>query len=242
MTQERLDKILIDRNLVSTRMEAEKTIKEIGVKVNGKLITKPGKKFDTECSIELIGQENEYLNINGLKLKKAVQEWNLNLRDTRVLEVGSGHGGCTQFLLQSGVKSIDCIDHAIELNDEILQQKNVRFHSLGFRALTKNILPDEFSACIIDIDSAPLKEVIPFVLGFVQPKGDFIFFFKPQLETTKKELNKMGVVKDQKLIPLLIHQFKQQATLNQLDFIAQFESPILGEAGNREYLFHFKKK
>lgn len=242
MILERLDKILIARKLVANRIEAERTIKEIGVKVNGKLITKPGKKFDSESAIELAGQENPYVNVNGLKLSKAISEWGLDLQSKTILDIGSGDGGCAEFLLENDVESITCIDKTKELNSDILSNEKVTFHKSGFRELTKNLLPNEFDMCILDIDSAPLKEILPFIQGYVKPKGEVLMFFKPQMETEKKELNKLGLLKDPKLIPLLKHHMQKEAELNQLTFIADFESPILGDNGNREYIFHFIKK
>ena len=71
--EERLDKILIQRNLVSTRVRAERMIRETGVKVDGKLITKTGKKFPVDCKIELIEEENPWVSRGAYKLLEAIE-------------------------------------------------------------------------------------------------------------------------------------------------------------------------
>lgn len=78
MELERLDKILINRGLVSTRVRAEELIKENGVLVEGKLLTKPGKKFPVDVKLELLGQELQYVSRGALKLEKALDLWNIN--------------------------------------------------------------------------------------------------------------------------------------------------------------------
>lgn len=243
MAEERLDKIIMARNLVSNRVEAEKTIKEIGVKVNGRLITKPGKKFDTEASIELLGVDNPYVNLNGLKLKKAIEAWDLSIENKTALDIGAGVGGCTEVLIEENVASVTTVDKEIKLDTELSNNEKIKSqNSIAFRELNTNILPDLFDICIIDINTTKLEETVPFVQGFVKSGGDIIAFFKPQVEADKKEVNKIGALKDNKAIPLLLHYVKKMAENNQLDLINEFESPILGECGNREYLLHLKKR
>ena len=79
--EERIDKILVQRNLAETRVKAEKIIQEIGVKVYGKLVTKPGKKFAIDCEIDMISEDLPWVSIDSLKLIEAISNWKLTIEN-----------------------------------------------------------------------------------------------------------------------------------------------------------------
>ena len=89
MQEERLDKILIQRNLVTTRTRAEQIIREVGVKVDGKLVTKTGKKFPVDCVIELVEEEIPWVSRAALKLIDALEAWSPKISKGVFLDVGA---------------------------------------------------------------------------------------------------------------------------------------------------------
>src|SRR5690606_5938226 len=104
--EERLDKILIQRKLVSTRVRAERIIQDEGVRVNGKLVNKPGKKFPIDVTIEMLAEEIPWVSRGALKLIHAVEKWDLNFKDLTVLDVGASTGGFTEIALHFGATQV----------------------------------------------------------------------------------------------------------------------------------------
>ena len=103
---ERIDKILVQRNLVETRVRAEEVISEVGVKVNGKLINKPGKKFAVDCKIELVSEEFPWISRESLKLVEALNKWKIDVTEGVFLDVDCSKGDFTDVLLTKGAKKV----------------------------------------------------------------------------------------------------------------------------------------
>jgi 23S rRNA (cytidine1920-2'-O)/16S rRNA (cytidine1409-2'-O)-methyltransferase len=97
--EERLDKILIQRGLISTRVRAEKMILETGVKVAGKLINKPGKKFPIDIDIEMLAEEIPWVSRGAFKLLQALETWKIDVTGLTAIDLGASTGGFTEVLL-----------------------------------------------------------------------------------------------------------------------------------------------
>ena len=108
--EERLDKVLMDRNLVSTRVRAEQIIRESGVLVNGKLFTKPGKKVAVDATIELLAEEIPWVSRGALKLVRAIETWSLTFEGKTVLDIGASTGGFTEVSLSKGALKVFAVD------------------------------------------------------------------------------------------------------------------------------------
>jgi len=113
MEEERLDKLLVQLNLVSTRVRAEKIIKEDGVKVNGVLITKTGKRFPIDSKIELVAEEIPWVSRGALKLIGAIEKWPLEINGKTFIDIGASTGGFTEVLLKNGASKVYCVDVAL---------------------------------------------------------------------------------------------------------------------------------
>ena len=95
MQEERIDKILLERGLVCTRVRAEEIIKKYGVKVNGKLFSKPGKKVPTDSVIELLAEEIPWVSRAAFKLIAALDHWKIDVQDRSYIDLGASTGGFT---------------------------------------------------------------------------------------------------------------------------------------------------
>ena len=91
--EERLDKILLQRNLVSSRVRAEQMIREVGVRVDGKLINKTGKKFSVDCKIEIIQEEIPWVSRGALKIIEAIELWKPAINGGTMMDIGASTGG-----------------------------------------------------------------------------------------------------------------------------------------------------
>lgn len=243
MEEERLDKILIQRKLVSTRTRAEQIIRETGVKVNGKLITKTGKKFPVDCDIEMIAEEIPWVSRGAFKLIDGIKEWNPDIKEKVMLDIGASTGGFTQVLLDNDAAKVYCVDvGSKQLHTKIDEdERTVNLEKTHVRELTPKLIPELADGCVIDVSFISLEKIFPFVHAFMKPNAWMIALVKPQFEVGKENIGKGGVVKDKKLYPEVIESIKQSASRNQLKWEATTDSPILGGDGNREFLMFLRK-
>ena len=107
--EERLDKILLQRNLVSSRVRAEQMIREVGVRVDGKLINKTGKKFPIDCKIEIIQEEIPWVSRGALKIIEAIELWKPAINGGTMMDIGASTGGFTEVLLHNGASKVFCV-------------------------------------------------------------------------------------------------------------------------------------
>ncbi len=241
--EERLDKLLMDRNLVSTRVRAEQIIRESGVLVNGKLFTKPGKKVPKDANLDLLAEEIPWVSRGALKLVKAVEAWNLDFSDKIVLDIGASTGGFTEVALHHGATKVFCVDVGRDqLHLRIKEdQRVVNLERTHVRELTLKLIPDEIDICVIDVSFISLEKIFPFIHSFLKSKAQIIALVKPQFEVGKEHIGKGGIVKNKSLYPQVIEKITKEAQKNNLKSLQTIESPILGGDGNMEFLMLLEK-
>jgi 23S rRNA (cytidine1920-2'-O)/16S rRNA (cytidine1409-2'-O)-methyltransferase len=243
MEEERLDKILIQRKLVTTRVRAEKIIRETGVNVNGKLVTKTGKRFPLDCEIEMLAEEIPWVSRGAIKLLAAIEKWNPTIKGGTFMDIGASTGGFTEVLLTNEASKIFCVDVGTkQLHERIdSNERVINLEKTHVRELTPKLIPEMNDGCVIDVSFISLEKIFPFVHSFLKPGAFVIALVKPQFEVGKKNVGKGGIVKDKKLYPVVIENIKRLGSLNNLTFIDIIDSPILGGDGNQEFLIYFKK-
>ncbi len=243
MEEERLDKILIQRNLVSTRVRAEKIIRETGVMVDGKLVTKTGKRFRTDCKIDMLAEEIPWVSRGAIKLLAAIEKWNPTIKDGTFMDIGASTGGFTEVLLQNGASKVYCVDVGTnQLHERIASDERViNLEKTHVRELTPKLIPEMNDGCVIDVSFISLEKIFPFIHSFLKENAFVIALVKPQFEVGKQNIGKGGIVKDKKLYPTVIENIKRLGSMNNLTFIDLADSPILGGDGNKEFLIYFKK-
>lgn len=241
--EERLDKLLIQRKLVSTRVRAERIIREDGVKVNGKLVTKTGKKFPLDCKIEMITEEIPWVSRGALKLEEALNVWAPKIKGTVCMDIGASTGGFTEVLLSKDAQKVFSVDvgHG-QLHPKVLEDKRcINLEKTHVRELTPKLITEAIDGCVIDVSFISLEKIFPFIHSFIKEDGFVIALVKPQFEVGKKNIGKGGIVKDKKLYPEVLKKIKASAKANHLDYKEHITSPILGGDGNQEFLMYFRK-
>jgi 23S rRNA (cytidine1920-2'-O)/16S rRNA (cytidine1409-2'-O)-methyltransferase len=241
--EERLDKILVNRSLISTRVRVEKMIEETGVKVNGKLITKPGKKFMSDVAIELIEEEIPWVSRGALKLIKALDHWNIDVTNKIAIDLGASTGGFTEVLLSKGIQKVFSVDVGTDqLHARIKEnEKVIDLQKTHVRELTNHLITDVVDIVVIDVSFISLEKVFPFLHPFLSNDATIVALVKPQFEVGKENVSKGGIVKNQKLYPQVIENVKNYALRSNLTYQDHIESPLLGGDGNREFLMWLKK-
>lgn len=241
--EERLDKLLLQRMLVSSRTRGEELIKSGEVLVNGKTVDKPGKKIPVDARIQLLTQELPFVSRGALKLLHALDFWAIPVEGLKLMDIGASTGGFTQVLLERGAAEVTCIDVGSgQLHEKLRSDPRIRnFEKTHVRELTQRHFPEPVDGAVIDVSFISLEKVIPFLIPFLQPRAFVIALVKPQFEVGRGNVDKHGIVKSPALYPDVIENISRMAGQSSLEVIGVTDSPIKGGDGNREFLMYLRK-
>ncbi len=235
LLNERLDIVLYEKNLVSSRTEAQALIIAGEVLVNGQVVYKPSFIINPEDNIE-IKTAKKYVSRGGLKLEKALRVFNIDVKGKTCIDIGASTGGFTDCLLKNGAKKVYSVDVGYGQLDYTLRTDTrvVPMEKYNARYLEPNDFEDVSFACI-DVSFISVKLILPHLLKCVNTESYIVVLIKPQFEAGK-EFVKKGVVKSTQIreqVCLNIMNFSSAAgySVKGLDF-----SPIKGPKGNIEYL------
>lgn len=241
--EERIDKILLQRNLVSSRVRAEKIIEEFGVLVNGKLIQKAGKKFPIDVEIKLMQEDIPWVSRGALKLLKAKETWNIDFENKTVLDIGASTGGFTEIALHFNAKKVFCVDVGKDQLHPTIKsnEKVINLEKTHVRELNSTIISELIDVCVVDVSFISLEKIFPFIHPYLKDGSEIITLVKPQFEVGKENISKGGIVKNKALYPKVIEKVIFEAKKSNLNYKNHIESPILGGDGNLEFLMHLIK-
>ena len=242
--EERLDKILVQMNVAESRAIAEKMIRKTGVKVDGKLINKPGKKCDPNSDIQIVKTTEDPLLTRGLKLKEAIQKWKLEIKNKTILDLGSAKGSFANVLVENHAKQVYCVDfNGVELDPALNENsKIIELKNTGVRDLPTAKFDSPIDGITIDITSFSINSILPFIHSLLKANKFVIAIYRPYLDTDKVHLSKEGVLKNKKIINQKIIEVKETVSNNNFDCKGQIDSPMLGLDGNQEYILYLIKQ
>jgi 23S rRNA (cytidine1920-2'-O)/16S rRNA (cytidine1409-2'-O)-methyltransferase len=242
--EERLDKILVDRGLVTSRTRGEELIKNGDVLVNGISIEKPGKKIPVDANIILLNEELSWVSRGALKLIKALDHFQVDVTNKTWIDIGASTGGFTEVLLSKNAELVYCVDvgHG-QLHERLRNHpKIINIEKTHVRELSNHQVPHAVDGIVIDVSFISLEKVLPFTPNFLNDGGLLIALIKPQFELEKKSLNKNGVVKSSSVYPSVLEKIQRVASDSNFEVIGIIDSPIVGGDGNKEFLLYAIKK
>ena len=236
--KQRLDIVLLERQLADSREKAQALILAGQVTVNGQRIDKPGQSVEAEVRIE-VAQPLKYVSRGGLKLEAALEQFRISAKNRVCMDVGTSTGGFTDCLLQNGalrVHAVDTgagqIDWRLRNNPQVILHERVNARYLTFDEIGELI---DVIACDVSFISVTL--LISALAPLLARGGDWIVLVKPQFEVGRERVGKGGIVSDPASHQLACD--KVAAALAAAGFASErIESPILGAEGNREFLLH----
>lgn len=241
--KERLDILLVKRNLAESREKAKAIIMAGNVFVDGQREDKAGSSFLESVNIEVKGLSLKYVSRGGLKLEKAIENYGLTLKDTVCMDVGSSTGGFTDCMLQNGARKVYAVDVGTnQLAWKLRQDERViSMEKTNIRYLEPETINDEISFISIDVAFISLTKVLLPVRNLLKDKGEVVCLIKPQFEAGRDKVGKKGVVRDpsvhvQVIETIILYAINLGFRILNLDY-----SPIKGPEGNIEYLLHLKK-
>jgi 23S rRNA (cytidine1920-2'-O)/16S rRNA (cytidine1409-2'-O)-methyltransferase len=236
--KERLDVLLVKKNLVQSRERAKTTIMAGMVIVDGNKIDKAGTMVKENADIRVLGNQIPYVRRGGLKLEKAIKEFGVELKGKVTADIGASTGGFTDCMLQNGAVKVFAIDvgygqlaWSLRTDERVVNME---------RTNVRNVTPEDIGQLIdlasIDVAFISLEKVLPAVKAMLKPDGQVVALIKPQFEAGKEKVGKKGVVRDPKVHLEVIH--KVIDTAREMEFVTKelTFSPVKGPEGNIEYL------
>lgn len=238
MTKQRLDKLVLERGLAPTIENAKALIMAGQVVVGDHTVDKAGQQVAIDAEVRLKGEQLPYVSRGGLKLRRALDEFGVDVTGLVAVDVGSSTGGFTDCLLQAGAVKVFAVDVGYGQLAWKLQQdpRVVSMEKTNIRYVTPDQLDVVPALAVIDASFIPLSKVLPATVGLLQPGGRIIALIKPQFEVGKGEVGKGGIVRDPAAHEKVIEDVRHTALELGLSVAGLCESPITGADGNREFL------
>lgn len=239
--KERLDILMVNRNLAASREKAKAIIMSGIVYVDGQKEDKAGASFDDTVTIEVRGTTLKYVSRGGLKLEKALRDFGVDPTGYVCSDSGASTGGFTDCLLQQGAKKVFAIDVGYgQLAWKIRSDPRVvTMERTNIRYVTPEQLGEPLDLSVVDVSFISLKIVLPAIKALLKPEtGQVLCLIKPQFEAGKDKVGKKGVVRDPAVHLEVLEAFvalakEQGFTIRNLTF-----SPVKGPEGNIEFLGH----
>ena len=241
--KERLDVLLVKRNLVESREKAKAIIMSGNVFVEGEREDKAGTTFSDEVQIEIKGHTLPYVSRGGLKLEKAVANFDVDLEGKVCTDVGSSTGGFTDCMLQNGAKKVFAIDVGrgqlawkLRQDDRVIcmEKTNIRY-------VTPEDLGERIDFSSIDVTFISLTKVLLPIRNYLKEDGQIVALIKPQFEAGREKVGKKGVVREKSTHHEVIETVVSYAVSIGFKVLNIDFSPIKGPEGNIEYLLHIQK-
>jgi 23S rRNA (cytidine1920-2'-O)/16S rRNA (cytidine1409-2'-O)-methyltransferase len=239
--KQRLDTLLVDLDLCSSRQQAQRLIQAGEVTVNQQVVDKPGTEVDTAAQIA-VKQRSPFVSRGGEKLVKALQEFHVEVHDRICLDGGISTGGFTDCLLQSGAKLVYGIDvgygqvaWTLRQDARVVLRERTNIRHLTPEDLYKpeQPIPD---LGVVDVSFISLTKVLPALWNLLHDPREVVLLVKPQFEVGRDRVGKKGVVRDAKDQADAIAQVLHSAQALGWHYRGLTWSPLLGPAGNIEYL------
>lgn len=241
--KKRLDMLMMERALAPSREKAKAYIMAGNVYVDGQKEDKAGTMFPETVKIEVRGNTLPYVSRGGLKLEKAMNNFDVTLDGKVCMDVGASTGGFTDCMLQNGAVKVYSIDVGYGQLDWKLRNdpRVVCMEKTNIRYVVPEDLegPADFSS--IDVSFISLTKVLLPVRELLTEEGEIVCLIKPQFEAGREKVGKKGVVRDPAVHQEVIEKVRDYAMSISMEPCHLSFSPIKGPEGNIEYLLHLKK-
>jgi 23S rRNA (cytidine1920-2'-O)/16S rRNA (cytidine1409-2'-O)-methyltransferase len=238
----RLDQALVERGLCDSREKAKRAILAGQVRINAQTASKASDSVKADDEISLDAPE-KFVSRGGYKLEHALLYFKINVTGLTAIDLGASTGGFTDCLLQNGAAKVFAVDVgqgqlAWKLRNEkrvvVMEKTNARH--LKFEQMPPPFAPADLA--VIDCSFISLKKILPTAIALLKPDGKIVALVKPQFEAGKTEVDKgRGVISDPAIHERVLKELEEFVVAqNNLHWHGVTESPLLGPAGNKEFL------
>lgn len=241
--KERLDVLLVQRNLAESREKAKAIIMCGNVFVGGQREDKAGSMFSNDVEIEVKGHSMKYVSRGGYKLEKAIEEYGVSVQDKVCMDVGSSTGGFTDCMLQNGAVKVYAVDVGTNQLAWSLRsdERVISMEKTNIRYVTSEDIKEPISFASIDVAFISLTKVLVPVRNLLGENGQVVCLIKPQFEAGREKVGKKGVVREKSVHIEVIEKVIKYAVAIGFTVLNLDYSPIKGPEGNIEYLLYIEK-
>ena len=243
----RLDQALVERGLCESREKARRAVLAGQVRVNAQSARKPSDPVKPDDALTLDAGE-KYVSRGGHKLEHALKQFQLDVAGRVALDLGASTGGFTDCLLQHGAAKVYAVDVgrgqlAWKLRQDprvvVMEKTNARL--LTAAQFSPPFAPADMA--VIDCSFISLRKILPAAVPLLKPDGKIVALIKPQFEAGKAEADKgRGVIRDAAIHERVLEELRKfVAERSGLRWRNVVESPLLGPAGNKEFLVLIEK-
>ncbi len=241
--KKRLDILVHEKGFAESREKAKAIIMAGQVYVDNQKADKCGTSYEETVNIEVRGNVLKYVSRGGLKLEKAIQNFDFDLNDKITMDIGASTGGFTDCMLQNGAKKVYSIDVgygqlAWKLRTD---ERVVNLERTNMRKVTREQVSDEIDFFSVDVSFISLKLILPVARELMAENAQAVCLIKPQFEAGREKVGKKGVVRDPAVHIEVVQNIVDFCLQNGFDVLNLDFSPIKGPEGNIEYLIHLKK-
>ena len=241
--KKRLDILVYEKGFTDSREKAKAIIMAGQVYVDNQKADKCGTTYDENANIEVRGNVQKYVSRGGLKLEKAINNFDFDLKDKITMDIGASTGGFTDCMLQNGAKKVYSIDVgygqlAWKLRTD---ERVVNLERTNMRKVTREQVPDEIDFFSVDVSFISLKLILPVARELMAKDAQAVCLIKPQFEAGREKVGKKGVVRDPQVHIEVVENIYNFCLDNGFDVLNLDFSPIKGPEGNIEYLIHIRK-
>lgn len=240
MGKERLDVLLVERGLAESREKAKTTIMAGLVLVDGQKMDKAGTMVKKEAGLRVLGDAIPYVSRGGLKLAKAIESFDIDLKGQIVADIGASTGGFTDCALQNGAVRVYAIDVGYgQLAWKLrCDERVVNMERTNIRYVTPEDIGESLDFVSIDVAFISLTKVLGAVRRLLKAQGEIVALIKPQFEAGRENVGKKGVVRDAGIHEQVIREIVAFSRSLPLTVLGMTYSPVKGPEGNIEYLLY----
>lgn len=236
----RADELLVLQGHAESRSKAKALILAGEVRIGHRVVDRPAEPLPSDTVFEVV-QPPPFVSRGGIKLEHALDAFSIDVAGHVAADLGASTGGFTDCLLKRGavkVYAVDVgygqLDYRLRTDDRVVVMERVNARYL-------DALPEPIDIVTIDVSFISLEHMLPVAQRLVQTGGTVIGLIKPQFEAGKGMVSRRGVVKDEAVrrdvvVNVIAHARNSGLALHGLE-----RSPIVGPAGNEEFLGYFRK-
>ena len=240
----RLDQELVERGLCDSREKAKRAIMAGQVRINSQTARKPSDSVSPTDQLSLDAPE-KYVSRGGFKLEHALDEFQVDVSGKIAVDLGASTGGFTDCLLRRGAKKVYAVDVGSGQLAWTLRKdaRVVVMEKTNARELKPDQIADQADIVVIDCSFISLRKILPAAVALGKSSAKIVALIKPQFEAGKTEADKgAGVITDPAVHERVLREVQEfVAAKVPLRWVAVTESPLLGPAGNKEFLVLLEK-
>ncbi len=244
MTRQRLDELLVQRGLYTSRSRARDAIARGTVTVDGVVAAKPAQNTNPESRIEILDEARAYVSRAALKLKSGISFFDIPVNGLNCLDIGASTGGFTQVLLEQGAAHVTAIDVGHGQLDPSLKgdPRITSIEGLNARDLTAAHLKHKIDFIVCDVSFISLKLALPAALALAEPGTRLLALIKPQFEAGREAIGRGGIVSNPQEHERVCKEISDFLIAENWQVIGLTPASIEGGDGNREFLIAAVKK